>query len=83
MHLQAMDTASTPVVDGSPSLHSQDELSVKAAAQPSIIQAYKGIVKAMVGVMLRLSQEGAMPAVVHELEAAATSLVGLTVIPCN
>ena len=83
MHLQAMDTASTPVIDGSSSLHSQNEMSVRLAAQPSIIQAYKGIVKAMVGVMLRLSQEGATPAVVHELEAAATSLVGLTATPCN
>lgn len=83
MHVQAMDTASAPVLDGSSSLQSQDKISARLTAQPSIIQAYKSIVKGMVGVMLRLSQEGATPAVAHELEAAASSLVGRTVTSRN
>ncbi len=72
-----MDTATAPAAGGLPALHGTDDISVKTAAQPNVIQAYKGIVKGMVGLMLRLSHEGPSPALIEELEGAASSLVQL------
>ena len=78
-----MDTTFTAASAASASLHTRSESSVKLAAQPNVIQAYKGIVKGMVGVMLRLSREGPTPAMTQELEGAAHALVGPGVSACT
>ena len=80
---QAMDTTSTAGSATSVSLNSRGEQSVKLAGEPNVIQTYKGIVKGMVGLMLRLSHEGPTPALTQELEGAACALVGLLVIACH
>ncbi|KAL0038895.1 hypothetical protein WJX77_000929 [Trebouxia sp. C0004] len=73
----AMDTTSTAASAASVSLNCRGEPSVKRAGQPNVIQTYKGIVKAMVGLMLRLSHEGLTPALTQELEGAACALIVL------
>ncbi len=78
-----MDTTSTAASAASVSFNSRVEPSVKLAGQPNVIQTYKGIVKGMVGLMLRLSHEGLAPALTQELEGAACALVGLLVIACH
>lgn len=70
---QAMDTASFPAAAATSTKHDADGM--KTAAHPNVIQAYKCIVKTMIGLMLRLSTEGPSQPVVQGLEAAASSLV--------
>lgn len=70
---QAMDTTST--AGSAASVSFRVEPSVKLAGEPNVIQTYKGIVKGMVGLMLRLSHEGLTPALTQELEGAACALV--------
>jgi len=80
---QAMDTTSTAASAASISLNSGVEPSFKLPGQPNVIQTYKGVVKGMVSLMLRLSHEGLTPALTQELEGAACALVGLLVIACH
>lgn len=72
---QAMDTASFPAAAATSTKHDADGMSAETAAHPNVIQAYKCIVKTMIGLMLRLSTEGPTQPVVQGLEAAASSLV--------
>ena len=76
-----MDTTST--AGSAASVSFRVEPSVKLAGQPNVIQTYKGIVKGMVGLMLRLSHERLTPALTQELEGAACALVRLLVIACH
>lgn len=71
----AMDTTST--AGSAASVSFRVEPSVKLAGEPNVIQTYKGIVKGMVGLMLRLSHEGLTPALTQELEGAACALIVL------
>lgn len=73
----AMDTASFPAAAATSTKHDADGMSAKTAAHPNVIQAYKCIVKTMIGLMLRLSTEGPTQPVVQGLEAAASSLIVL------
>ncbi|DBA78504.1 TPA: hypothetical protein ACH3X2_007992 [Trebouxia sp. C0005] len=73
----AMDTACTAASAASVPVDSSVEPSVKLAGQPNVIQTYKGIVKGMVGVMVRLTREGLTPALTQELEGAACALIVL------
>ena len=69
-----MDTATLS------SAHSQSAAphppSVRPSTKASVIQDYKQMVKGMVGLMLSLSHEGPSPALLQDLQAAASSLVG-------
>ena len=69
-----MDTATKPAEFQAPP-NDQAEKSMTSQASQNVIQAYKGIVKGMVGLMLKLSHEGPSPLLMQELDAAATSLV--------
>ena len=72
---QAMDTAAKPASEAQPPSADPRKDSVIAHAPQNVIQAYKSIVKGMVGLMLKLSQEGPSPALTQELSMAANSLV--------
>ena len=72
---QAMDTAAKPASEAQPPSADSRQDSVIAHAPPNVIQAYKSIVKGMVGLMLKLSQEGPSPGLTQELSMAANSLV--------
>ena len=52
--------------------------SVRPSTKASVIQDYKQMVKGMVGLMLSLSHQGPSPALLQDLQAAASSLVGST-----
>ena len=70
-----MDTSSLPSADAKPL---QPVATSRVSTGPSVIQEYKQRVKGMVGLMLRLSHEGASPALEQELELAASSMVSFS-----
>lgn len=67
-----MDTASLPG-EASTALH--NIASIKSSTKSNIIHEYKLLVKGMVGLMLRLGNEGSSPALMQDLNSAASSLV--------
>lgn len=72
MSVQVMDTASLPC-EANTALHYMT--SVKSSTKSNVIHDYKLLVKGMVGLMLRLSNEGASSALMQDLHSAASSLV--------